>query len=492
MACQTPELAAVWSGKSLDRKAARQGRPGPCYHSSHSGKIECSGREERAARVHRRHGPAHGRLGSASQHRPRLRLSPPPRRAGQPGPDGRRSRDREERSQRRHPAAGAVRDGPCQRSARQPEGALRGSLQRGRHLRGPQRPSRQAPEDVPGRRGRGLAGGAPPARGDVGCRRATAARDAVAAAADPGGEMKVTSAIRTEKLTKDYGSGRGLFDLDLEVAEGEVFGYLGPNGAGKSTTIRLLMGLIHPNRGSAEIFGLDCRRQALEVKRKLGYVPGEHPDFGGLRGREVVAYLGAMGGGVDQAWVKALCERLKLDLSQRFRDYSSGNKQKLLLVLAFLHKPPLLILDEPTSGLDPLNQQEFYTMVREARDQGTTVFLSSHILSEVEHVCDRVGIIRAGSLVRVASLAELHDIRLHRVEIEFAGELPLDRIRAAEGVSDVTIEDHSLRCIVRGSFAPLLAVLAGAQVVNLSSHEPTLEETFLEYYAAEPKEPVAC
>ena len=304
--------------------------------------------------------------------------------------------------------------------------------------------------------------------------------------------MKVTSAIRTEKLTKDYGSGRGLFDLDLEVAEGEVFGYLGPNGAGKSTTIRLLMGLIYPNRGAAEIFGLDCRRQAVEVKRKLGYVPGEHPDFGGLRGREVVAYLGAMGGGVDQAWVKTLCERLKLDLSQRFRDYSSGNKQKLLLVLAFLHKPPLLILDEPTSGLDPLNQQEFYTMVREARDQGTTVFLSSHILSEVEHVCDRVGIIRAGSLVRVASLAELHDIRLHRVEIEFAGELPLDRIRAAEGVSDVTIEDHSLRCIVRGSFAPLLAVLAGAQVVNLSSHEPTLEETFLEYYAAEPKEPVAC
>ena len=302
----------------------------------------------------------------------------------------------------------------------------------------------------------------------------------------------MSSAITTEKLTKDYGSRRGLFDLDLEVQEGEVFGYLGPNGAGKSTTIRLLMGLIHPTRGRAEVFGLDCQRQAVEVKKQLGYVPGEHPDFGGLRGREVVAYLGAMAGGVDRAWVKSLCERLKLDLSQRFRDYSSGNKQKLLLVLAFMHKPRLLVLDEPTSGLDPLNQQEFYTMVREARDQGTTVFLSSHILSEVEHVCDRVGIIRAGKLVRVASLAELHDIRLHRVEIEFAGELPLERLRAADGVSDVTVEDHRVRCVVKGAFAPLLEALAGTQVVNLSSHEPTLEETFLEYYATTSMEPATC
>jgi len=301
----------------------------------------------------------------------------------------------------------------------------------------------------------------------------------------------MTDAIRTEGLTKDYGAGRGLFDLDLRVRAGEVFGYLGPNGAGKTTTIRQLMGLAYPTRGSASIFDLDCHRQAVEVKRHVGYVPGEPPQFGGLRGREVIAYLGAMAGGVDQADVKALCERLQFDPTMRYREYSSGNKKKLLLVIAFMHKPELLILDEPTSGLDPLNQQEFYSMVREARTGGATVFLSSHVLSEVEHVCDRVGIIRAGRLATVASLEELHEIRMHRVEIEFAGEVPADAIRRAEGVDEVTVEDHRVRCVVRGSFEPLMAAVAGAHVVNLTSHEPSLEDTFLTYYSGEPKEAVA-
>ncbi len=299
------------------------------------------------------------------------------------------------------------------------------------------------------------------------------------------------SAIRTEGLTKDYGAGRGLFDLDLEVPEGQVFGYLGPNGAGKTTTIRQLMGLSFPTRGRAWIFGLDCHRQAVEVKRHVGYVPGEPPQFGGLRGREIIAYLGAMAGGVDQAHVKQLCQRLQLDVSMRYREYSSGNKKKLLLVIAFMHRPRLLILDEPTGGLDPLNQQEFYAMVREARQGGATVFLSSHVLSEVEHVCDRVGIIRAGRLVKVASLEELHEIRMHRVEIEFADEPPLEAIRRAEGVDGVTAENHRVRCIVRGSFEPILAAINTAHVVNLTSHEPSLEETFLEYYTEAGKEAVA-
>ncbi len=298
----------------------------------------------------------------------------------------------------------------------------------------------------------------------------------------------MTEAIRTEGLTKDYGAGRGLFDLDLDVREGEVFGYLGPNGAGKTTTIRQLMALAYPTRGRASIFGLDCHRQAVEVKRHVGYVPGEAPQFGGLRGREVIAYLGAMAGGVDQVHVKELCQRLELDVSRRYREYSSGNKKKLLLVIAFMHRPKLLILDEPTSGLDPLNQQVFYSMVREVRQGGATVFLSSHVLSEVEHVCDRVGIIRAGRLVNVASLEDLHEIRLHRVEIEFAGDVPLEAIRAADGVDDVTAENHRVRCVVHGSFEPLLAAVTAAHVVNLSSHEPSLEETFLEYYSATPKE----
>jgi ABC-2 type transport system ATP-binding protein len=301
----------------------------------------------------------------------------------------------------------------------------------------------------------------------------------------------MNEAIRTQGLAKDYGAGRGLFDLDLEVRAGEVFGYLGPNGAGKTTTIRQLMGLAYPTRGSASICGLDCHRQAVEVKGHVGYVPGEPPQFGGLRGREVIAYLGAMAGGVDQAHLKELVERLELDVSRRYREYSSGNKKKLLLVIAFMHQPRLLILDEPTSGLDPLNQQEFYTMVREARQRGGTVFLSSHILSEVEHVCDRVGIIRAGRLVKVASLEELHEIRLHRVEIEFAGDVPVEPIRRADGVDDVTVENHRVHCVVRGSFEPLMAAVAGAHVVNLSSHEPSLEDTFLEYYSEARTEAVA-
>ncbi len=301
----------------------------------------------------------------------------------------------------------------------------------------------------------------------------------------------MTIAITTTGLTRDYGAGRGLFDLDLEVPAGQVFGYLGPNGAGKSTTIRLLMGLANPTRGSASIFGLDCRSQAVEVKRHVGYVPGEPPQFGALRGAEVVAYLGAMAGGVDQAEVKRLTERLELDLSRRFREYSSGNKKKLLLVLAFMHRPRLLILDEPTGGLDPLNQQEFYALVREARQDGATVFLSSHVLSEVEHVCDRVGIIRTGRLVKVASLEDLHHIRMHRVEIEFMGEPPVEAIRRAAGVDAVVAEDHRVHCVVRGSFEPLMTAVAGAHVVNLTSHEPSLEEAFLEYYVEAGEEAVA-
>src|SRR5882672_4809071 len=292
------------------------------------------------------------------------------------------------------------------------------------------------------------------------------------------------AAISTSKLTKDYGAGRGLFDLDLHVARQEVIGYLGPNGSGKTTTIRLLMGMIRPTNGSAHIFGLDCVRDSVEVKRRVGYLPGDIPQFGSLRGSEAVAYLGGMRGGVDRSRVRAIAERFDLDLNRRFREYSSGNKQKLGIVLAFMHKPDLLILDEPTGGLDPLNQQEFYALLRETRDAGATIFLSSHVLSEVEHVCDRVGILRAGRLVKVAELAELHRIRFHRVELEFAegSNIPEKAIRHAEGVSDFNVEDRIVTCTVHGSFAPLLHALRDAEVTNLVSREPSLEEMFLEYY----------
>ncbi len=299
------------------------------------------------------------------------------------------------------------------------------------------------------------------------------------------------AAIRASKLSKDYGLGRGLFELDLEVAPQEMFGFLGPNGAGKSTTIRCLMGLIRPTAGSAQIFGLDCLHDSVAVKRKVGYVPGEMPQFGSLRGSEVVAYLGGLRGGADPKVVRALAERFNLDLSRRYREYSSGNKQKLGIVLAFMHRPQLLILDEPTIGLDPLNQQEFYKLLHEAEDAGATVFLSSHILSEVERACDRVGIIRSGRLVRVARLEELHHIRLHHVELEFApeSEVPAAAIRSAAGVEDVAVNDHVVTCVVRGSFEALLKAIDGATVTNLVSHEPSLEEIFLTYYREGPAEP---
>jgi ABC-2 type transport system ATP-binding protein len=299
-------------------------------------------------------------------------------------------------------------------------------------------------------------------------------------------EMAV-AAIRTSKLSKDYGLGHGLFELDLEVSSQEVFGYLGPNGAGKSTTIRCLMGLIQPTLGSAFIFGLDCRRDSVAVKRKVGYLPGDMPQFGSLRGKEVVAYLGGLRGGADPKVVRNIAERFDLDLGRRFREYSSGNKKKLGIVLAFMHKPALLILDEPTGGLDPLNQQEFYKLLGETRDAGATVFLSSHILSEVEHVCDRAGIIRSGRLVKVADLDEIHRIRLHRLELEFAPgtDVPEAAIRSVTGVEDVVVSDHTVTCTVKGTFDPLLKALVGANVINLVSHEPSLEEVFLTYYRAD-------
>jgi ABC-2 type transport system ATP-binding protein len=298
----------------------------------------------------------------------------------------------------------------------------------------------------------------------------------------------VKTAIRTEKLTKDYGGGRGLFDLDLEVAEGEVFGYLGPNGAGKSTTIRLLMGFIHPTRGSASVLGLDAIRQSVEVKRLVGYIPGELPQFGGLRGREIAAHFGALRGGVDQARVREITERLDLDLGLRFRQYSTGNKRKLGILLAFMHRPKLLILDEPSSGLDPLNQQEFFKLVEEAKAAGTTVFLSSHVLSEVEHVCQRVGIIRRGRLARVARLEELHEIRVRRVEVEFVGQPMPELFRQLPGVENVESAGHRVTFTARGSFEPIADALAGHHVVNLASREPSLEEIFLTYYQDQPME----
>jgi ABC-2 type transport system ATP-binding protein len=288
--------------------------------------------------------------------------------------------------------------------------------------------------------------------------------------------------VDTQGLSKDYGGGRGLFDLDLAISRESVFGYLGPNGAGKTTTIKLLMAMIRPSRGSARIFGLDCQKDAVAVKRRVGHLPAELPQFGGLRGSEVVAYLAGLRGGVDRQRVKSLAERLDLDLGRRFREYSSGNKKKLGIVLAFMHAPELLILDEPTGGLDPLIQQEFYRVLGEARANGATVFLSSHILTEVEHVCDRVGILRKGRLIRVAELEELHDIHFHKIEILFDGMPPLEKLGKVHGLEQLVRQGNRVSFTLHGDFDGLFKALTGSKVVNFSSHEPSLEEVFLAYY----------
>src|ERR1700704_422136 len=253
--------------------------------------------------------------------------------------------------------------------------------------------------------------------------------------------------IEVENLTKSYGSKRGIAGVTFQVQEGEVFGFLGPNGAGKTTTIRTLMALLRGDSGTATIAGLDCWKQSIEIKRLVGYMPGEPALDPNLTGGQILEYFAHLRGGVDQAYLKQLVERFELDTSRKFRQYSTGNKRKVVLIQAFMHRPRLLILDEPTNGLDPLNQQEFDRMVKEARDEGRTVFLSSHILSEVEQTCTRVGIIRAGQLVRVGGLAELTDIKRHEITITFANVVPAEAFKTLDGVEQVEAlaDGHTLR-----------------------------------------------
>jgi len=295
----------------------------------------------------------------------------------------------------------------------------------------------------------------------------------------------MTAIIATHDLTKDYGGARGIAGVSLEVAEGEVFGFLGPNGAGKTTAIRLLMALLRPTRGRAAIGGLDCWDQATEVKRLVGYLPGEFTFDPSLRGAQIIAYLANLRGGVDKNYVRALLERLDLDPTKRFRDYSRGNKQKVGLVQAFMHRPRLLILDEPTSGLDPLNQQQFYALVDEARQQGQTVFLSSHILPEIEHTCDRVGIIREGHLITVDHVAALKALKHQVVDIGFATPASPQWFANVPGVETVTPADGGLvlRLTVQHDVSAVLKVAAWHDAISLNAREPSLEEVFLRFYA---------
>lgn len=295
-------------------------------------------------------------------------------------------------------------------------------------------------------------------------------------------ESSTAPAIRCSGLTKDYGRDRGVFDLDLTVQRGEVFGFIGPNGAGKTTTIRLLMDLIRPDRGSASVFEFDCQVESLAVKRLVGYLPGEMPTFPRVTAGYVIGLIAGLRGSVDAGRVSALAERLDLDLSLRYEDLSHGNRQKVGLVQAFMHQPELLILDEPTLGLDPLMQRRFRQLVDESVAAGATVFLSSHVLSEVEQICDRIALIRGGRLVRVGTLEELRGMRVHQISAVFRGTLLAADVGALPGVGDVRIEDHHLTCSVGGPVSPLLEALVDAQVVEVDSRELSLEEVFISEY----------
>ncbi len=291
--------------------------------------------------------------------------------------------------------------------------------------------------------------------------------------------------IHTEALTKYYGSHRGMIEVDLDVAEGEAFGFLGPNGAGKTTMIRTLLDHIRPTSGRATVFGIETTRNPVAIHRRLGYLPGEFVLYDRLTGGQTIEYFANLRGGVHKEYQAELIERLDVDPTRRFKEYSKGNKQKIGLVIALQHRPDLLLLDEPTSGLDPLVQQEFFSVVREAKEEGRTVFMSSHILSEVERTCDRVGIIREGRLIKLDRVDALHDLAHHQVEIRFTGPVPRSEFEGLPGVSDVTAVDHTLRMRVTGPIAPVVRAAAGYDPADFISREPSLEETFLAQYGKE-------
>jgi ABC-2 type transport system ATP-binding protein len=290
-------------------------------------------------------------------------------------------------------------------------------------------------------------------------------------------------AIRTEDLSKTFGTTRALDSLNLEVPEGEVIGYLGPNGAGKTTTIRLLLGLVTATRGRAEIFGVDAQADPVEAHRRVAYVPGEVSLWPSLTGTEILHLLGRVQGRVDTAYRDLLLERFAFDPSKKVRTYSKGNRQKLILIAGLMTRADLLLLDEPTAGLDPLMERAFRECVEDARERGQTIFLSSHILSEVEAVCDRIAILRAGRLVEVGTLAAMRHLSALQIEAEMEGAVP--DLSAIPGVSALEVDGSRLRCQVAGPVEPVLRVLADAGVRHLVSREPSLEELFLAHYGAD-------
>jgi ABC-2 type transport system ATP-binding protein len=299
--------------------------------------------------------------------------------------------------------------------------------------------------------------------------------------------MSSQPAIVTRRLSKDYGFGRGVFGLDLEVWPGEVFGFLGPNGAGKSTTMRLLLDLIRPTSGSARVLGLDAGRESVEIRRRVGFLPGDLALYPKLTGRVVLDYLAQLRGGVAPRVRESLVERFDADLDRPIHQLSTGNRQKLGLIQAFMHEPELLILDEPIAGLDPLVQQSFHALLREVSAEGRTVFLSSHTLSEVERVTQRLAILRKGRLVVVDSLENLRKVAVQRLEIEFGEPVDAEELRALPGVKEVRANGRTVTVSFEGSADHVVKAAAAHDVRALRPREDDLEDIFLRYYQDAPE-----
>ena len=297
-------------------------------------------------------------------------------------------------------------------------------------------------------------------------------------------------AIETHDLSKRYGKARGIFSVNLRVEQGEIFGFLGPNGAGKTTTIRTLLDFIRPSAGWARIFGLDCHKESVAIHKRTGNLPGELALYPSMTGKQLLDYSAHLRGGVSPAEIARLAERLDIDLRRPIKAYSRGNKQKIGLIQAMMHKPELLILDEPTGGLDPLVQQSLYELIEEVKREGRTVFFSSHVIPEVERLCDRVAIIREGRLVSVESVAGFKEKALRRMDIVFDSPVSTEAFAAIPGVVEAHGARTTLHFAVKGSLDTLIKEAARHTVVNIVTYEPSLEEIFLGFYKEDAPAPV--
>lgn len=290
--------------------------------------------------------------------------------------------------------------------------------------------------------------------------------------------------IQTNQLTKYYGKARGILDVTINVEEGEIFGFIGPNGAGKSTTIRTLLALIYPNSGSASIFGMDCIRQAPEIAKRVGYLPSEVFYYDGMRVRDLLNYSASFYHKDCKKRINDLAERMNLDLTRKIEDLSFGNKKKVGIVQGLLHSPDLIILDEPTSGLDPLMQQNFFDLLLEENKRGAAILMSSHILSEVQRLCDRVAIIKEGKIIKLEKISALKEHSYKRFKVEAVTDIPQDYF-LMNGVSDLKVEKNVHSFIYQGDINAITAKLSNIRLNNLWANEPDLEEIFLHYYSKE-------